>query len=163
MWPGAQVTLRGGALLKTSPNCSSRPMSPSNKTWVCRGLSCRSGVGEQIQATAGPQHRPEAGSVGCCFCLLSREVCGTHRCRIIVLPIDSRISGGPTPARAADTANSGTGLTPTHAHTSGGGLHPRPVHTEYITIYIAQVYMLFTVYISLSTKNTFVGVYKRQS
>lgn len=153
MWPGAQVTLRGGALLKTSPNCSSRPVSPSNKTWVCRGLSWRNGVGEQIQAMAGPQHRPEAGSVGCCFCLLSREVCGTHRCRIIVLPIDSRISGGPTPARAADTANSGTGLTPTHAHTSGGVCtHARC--TQNILPYILLRYICYLQYIYLYQQKT---------
>lgn len=57
------------------------------------------------------------------------------------------------PACMADGAGA-EAITPTHVCTHSRELCPRTAHTVYINIYIAQVYMLFTVYISINIKHS---------
>lgn len=75
------------------------------------------------------------------------------------IAVDS-IGGGSKPRQWA-----GPRIHALTARTQKGEVCARTLRTEYINIYIAQVYMLFTVYIDLYQHKTqvFIGAYNRQS
>lgn len=110
-----------------------------------------------------PRHpSPGAQLLGCwfCFSLKSglRQPAGVSRNRIAYI-LELKIYGGSNgPVCTADVAGGGP-----HAHTHRG-LCPRTAHTRvcahtvYINIYIAQVYMLFTVYIYINIKHRYLYV-----
>lgn len=110
-----------------------------------------------------PRHpSPGAQLLGCWFCFSLKsglkQLAGVSQNRIAYI-LELKIYGGSNvPVCTADKAGGGP-----HAHTHWG-LCPRTAHTRvcahtvYINIYIAQVYMLFTVYIYINIKHRYLYV-----
>lgn len=136
---------------------------PRIKQGASRGLGNRTeGAEPQLsKATRGGGRRdpqpPLWGSALGCWSNSSlksgpRQPAGSSDHRIAYI-LELKLHGGSKRARVHGRHSGAEALTPTHtAHTR---VH---AHTVYINIYIAQVYMLFTVYIYINIKHRYLYV-----